>query len=30
MVTRTAPLAEWADAFEAMREGDVIRTVLTP
>jgi S-(hydroxymethyl)mycothiol dehydrogenase len=30
MVTRRAPLADWADAFEAMREGDVIRTVLTP
>jgi S-(hydroxymethyl)mycothiol dehydrogenase len=30
MVSRTAPLAEWAEAFEAMRAGDVIRTVLTP
>jgi Zn-dependent alcohol dehydrogenase len=30
MVTRTAPLAEWSEAFDAMRGGDVIRTVLTP
>jgi S-(hydroxymethyl)mycothiol dehydrogenase len=30
MVTRTAPLAEWSEAFDAMRSGDVIRTVLTP
>ncbi len=30
MVTHTAPLAGWRDALEAMREGDVIRTVLTP
>lgn len=30
MVTRTAPLAEWEDAFAAMRGGDVIRTVLRP
>jgi S-(hydroxymethyl)mycothiol dehydrogenase len=30
MVTRTAPLDAWDDALEAMREGDVIRTVLTP
>ncbi|HVU77347.1 MAG TPA: alcohol dehydrogenase catalytic domain-containing protein [Gaiellaceae bacterium] len=30
MVTRTAPLAAWADALDAMRTGDVIRTVLTP
>jgi len=30
MVTRTAPLADWAEAFDAMRAGDVIRTVLTP
>lgn len=30
MVTRVAPLAEWNSAFEAMRSGDVIRTVLTP
>jgi len=30
MVTRTAPLAAWSDAFDAMQGGDVIRTVLTP
>ncbi len=30
MVTRTAPLERWDEAFEAMRGGDVIRTVLTP
>ena len=30
MVTRTAPLEEWAGALDAMRDGDVIRTVLTP
>jgi Zn-dependent alcohol dehydrogenase len=30
MVTRTAPLAGWDEAFEAMRDGSVIRTVLTP
>jgi Zn-dependent alcohol dehydrogenase len=30
MVTRTAPLEDWADALEAMKSGDVIRTVLTP
>ena len=30
MVTRTAPLDAWNDALDAMREGDVIRTVLTP
>jgi len=30
MVTRTAPLEGWQDAFDAMREGDVIRTVLVP
>jgi S-(hydroxymethyl)mycothiol dehydrogenase len=30
MVTRTAPLAEWSEAFDAMRSGDVIRTVLIP
>ena len=30
MVTRTAPLAAYADALEAMRGGDVIRTVLVP
>ena len=30
MVTRTAPLEEWNDAFEAMRDGEVIRTVLHP
>ncbi|MGH3002174.1 MAG: alcohol dehydrogenase catalytic domain-containing protein [Gaiellaceae bacterium] len=30
MVTRTAPLERWQDALQAMRDGDVIRTVLTP
>jgi Zn-dependent alcohol dehydrogenase len=30
MVTRTGSLEEWNEAFDAMREGDVIRTVLTP
>jgi Zn-dependent alcohol dehydrogenase len=30
MVTRTAGLDDWQDAFDAMRAGDVIRTVLTP
>ena len=30
MVTRTAPLDGWEEALDAMREGDVIRTVLTP
>jgi S-(hydroxymethyl)mycothiol dehydrogenase len=30
MVTRTAGLADWSDAFDAMRDGVVIRTVLTP
>ena len=30
MVTRTAPLDAWQDALDAMRSGDVIRTVLTP
>ena len=30
MVTRTAPLDGWQDALDAMRGGDVIRTVLTP
>jgi Zn-dependent alcohol dehydrogenase len=30
MVTRTAPLAAWSEAFDAMRAGDVVRTVLTP
>jgi Zn-dependent alcohol dehydrogenase len=30
MVTRTAPLAGWKDALDAMRDGDVIRTVLVP
>jgi Zn-dependent alcohol dehydrogenase len=30
MVTRTAPLDAWSDALDAMRAGDVIRTVLTP
>lgn len=29
MVTRTAPLEEWQGALDAMRNGDVIRTVLT-
>jgi S-(hydroxymethyl)mycothiol dehydrogenase len=30
MVTRTAPLEEWSAALDVMRDGDVIRTVLTP
>ena len=30
MVTRTAPLEGWQDALQAMRDGDVIRTVLVP
>ena len=30
MVTRTAPLDGWQDALDAMRSGEVIRTVLTP
>jgi S-(hydroxymethyl)glutathione dehydrogenase/alcohol dehydrogenase len=30
MVTRTGELAEWAGAFDAMQDGSVIRTVLTP
>jgi S-(hydroxymethyl)mycothiol dehydrogenase len=30
MVTRTAPLEGWWEALEAMQNGDVIRTVLTP
>jgi S-(hydroxymethyl)mycothiol dehydrogenase len=30
MVTRTAPLDGWSDALEAMKGGDVIRTVLLP
>jgi len=30
MVTRIAPLAAWDEAFDAMRDGAVIRTVLTP
>jgi Zn-dependent alcohol dehydrogenase len=30
MVTRTAPLEAWAEALEAMKDGSVIRTVLTP
>jgi S-(hydroxymethyl)mycothiol dehydrogenase len=30
MVTRTAGLDAWSDAFDAMRGGTVIRTVLTP
>jgi len=29
-VTRIGALEEWDEAFDAMREGDVIRTVLTP
>jgi Zn-dependent alcohol dehydrogenase len=29
MVTRTAPLEDWQAALDAMRDGDVIRTVLT-
>ena len=29
MVSRVAPLAEWEAAFDVMRDGDVIRTVLT-
>lgn len=30
MVTRAAPLDAWSDALDAMRNGDVIRTVLVP
>jgi len=30
MVTRTAPLDGWDEALRAMRDGDVIRTVLLP
>jgi Zn-dependent alcohol dehydrogenase len=30
MVTRTAPLDAWAGALDAMKAGDVVRTVLTP
>jgi Zn-dependent alcohol dehydrogenase len=30
MVTHTAPLAAWEDAFHSMRQADVVRTVLTP
>ena len=30
MVTRTAALDGWSEAFDAMKEGTVIRTVLTP
>jgi Zn-dependent alcohol dehydrogenase len=30
MVTRTAPLEGWQDALAAIRDGEVIRTVLTP
>jgi Zn-dependent alcohol dehydrogenase len=30
MVTRTAPLEGWKTALDAMREGEVIRTVLLP
>jgi Zn-dependent alcohol dehydrogenase len=30
MVTRTAPLDGWREALDAMQQGDVIRTVLTP
>jgi len=30
MVTRTAPLEGWSDAFAAMKEGSTIRTVLVP
>jgi Zn-dependent alcohol dehydrogenase len=30
MVTRTGALEDWNEAFDAMREGDVIRTVLRP
>jgi Zn-dependent alcohol dehydrogenase len=30
MVTHTAPLEGWSDAFDAMKGGEVIRTVLLP
>jgi Zn-dependent alcohol dehydrogenase len=30
MVTRTGSLTDWPSAFEAMQDGSVIRTVLTP
>jgi Zn-dependent alcohol dehydrogenase len=30
MVTRTAPLEGWSEALDAMRAGDVVRTVLRP
>jgi S-(hydroxymethyl)mycothiol dehydrogenase len=30
MVTRTGGLGDWSEAFDAMRDGQVIRTVLTP
>jgi S-(hydroxymethyl)glutathione dehydrogenase/alcohol dehydrogenase len=30
MVTRTAPLSDWREALDAMRSGEVIRTVLLP
>ena len=30
MVTRTGGLGDWSEAFDAMQEGTVIRTVLTP
>jgi Zn-dependent alcohol dehydrogenase len=30
MVTRTAPLEGWNEALDAMKDGSVIRTVLTP
>ena len=30
MVTRTGGLADWSEAFDAMQDGSVIRTVLTP
>jgi Zn-dependent alcohol dehydrogenase len=30
MVTRISPLEGWQEALEAMRGGDVVRTVLTP
>jgi S-(hydroxymethyl)mycothiol dehydrogenase len=30
MVTRTGGLGDWSEAFDAMQDGSVIRTVLTP
>jgi Zn-dependent alcohol dehydrogenase len=30
MVTRTAPLEGWAEALQAMQDGEVVRTVLVP